>query len=223
VSTPTVPVWVVAAGGVTALSWCAKGILTSDLPRGALVAAWLLWLIAATALLTLGGYLRELARHHHAVRAGGSWRPVPSLLLLWVGGLTALASLPLVLPGQPAAATAEGGGSPRVSGPTASPTVSPTAFPTASPTAFPGGGASPSATRGSRSADRSARVTAPAAVPGQAAVVATALSASSDGRAGNAPEALATTSSSSRPTSATAGPTRTSGLPTLPTISLSVP
>jgi hypothetical protein len=92
-----------AVAGSGALLWCARGILVSDLPRGAGVAAWVLWLIGATALLTLVAWLRELAVHHQAVRGGGSWRPVPALLLLWVGGVTALVSLPLVLPGAQAA------------------------------------------------------------------------------------------------------------------------
>lgn len=92
-------VWMLAVAGLGTLLWCARGILTSELPGGAGVAAWLLWLIAASALLTLVAYLRELALHHQAVRGGGSWRPVPALLVLWVAGLTALVALPLVLPG----------------------------------------------------------------------------------------------------------------------------
>jgi hypothetical protein len=130
VSGPKPLVWVLAVAGTGVLLWCARGILTSDLPRGAGVAAWVLWLIAASALLTLVAWLRELAVHHRAVRGGGSWRPVPVLLLLWVGGLTALVSLPLVLPGAKAAAST----SASATTPPAASTVTPTAtVPTARP------------------------------------------------------------------------------------------
>ena len=123
-SGPKPLVWALAVAGSGVLLWCARGILTSDLPRGAGVAAWVLWLIAASALLTLVAWLRELAVHHRAVRGGGSWRPVPVLLLLWVGGLTALVSLPLVLPGAKAAAasTAASASTPAPAASTATPT-----------------------------------------------------------------------------------------------------
>jgi hypothetical protein len=124
VSGPKALVSVIAVAGLGVLLWCARGILTSDLPRGAGVAAWLLWLIAAAALLTLVAYLRELATHHHAVRGGASWRPVPSLLVLWIAGVTALVSLPLVLPG-PSAASASSASS-AAGGAPISPTVAPT-------------------------------------------------------------------------------------------------
>jgi hypothetical protein len=125
-----VGVLAVAASGV--LLWCAREILTSELPRGAGVAAWVLWLVAAAALLTLVAWLRELAVHHDAIRGGGSWRPVPPLLLLWVGGLTAVVSLPLVLPGQTAAAgstPAHASASSPTSGPATAPTTAPTTAP----------------------------------------------------------------------------------------------
>ena len=100
-----------SAACVGTLLWCAWLILAADLPRGAMVASWTLWLISAAAVVTLLAYLREFLRHREAVGREASWKPLPGLVLLWVGGVTALASFAFVLPDRAGAADAEGPGS----------------------------------------------------------------------------------------------------------------
>jgi hypothetical protein len=80
------------------LLWCARLILAADLPRGAHVASWALWVFATVAVLTLVAYVREFLVHRQAVGRDASWKPLPSLVLLWIGGLTALLSFAFILP-----------------------------------------------------------------------------------------------------------------------------
>lgn len=80
------------------LLWCAQLILAADLPRGAHIASWGLWVVAAVAVLTLIAYVREFLRHRQQAGREASWKPLPSLVLLWIGGLTALLSFAFILP-----------------------------------------------------------------------------------------------------------------------------
>ncbi|WP_460937391.1 hypothetical protein [Phycicoccus ginsengisoli] len=94
----------VAVVGGVALAWCAWLVLRADLTTGTTVAAVLLWLLSAAAVATLTAYVREVERHHgRGSRRRTSLTPLPSLMLLWVGGLTALAAFPFMLSGSSAA------------------------------------------------------------------------------------------------------------------------
>jgi hypothetical protein len=220
VSGPKALVWVLATAVLGALLWCARGILTSELPRGAGLAAWLLWLIAASALLTLLAYVRELALHHHAVRGGSSWQPLPALLVLWVGGLTALVSLPLVLPGEKAAAAAESATA-RVTNNTSPPMVRTTtsARPSATTVARSATSATTVATSTARTAPPTTQrpVQPPPSPVSQPASVSPARSTSADAATSSG---AATTSGkpSSKPE-----PTRSTGVLTPPAITLTLP
>jgi hypothetical protein len=98
VTRPNLFVGVLAAACVGTLLWCAWLILAADLPRGAHVASWVLWLVATAAVVTLVAYLREFLSHRQAVGSDASWKPLPGLVLLWIGGLTALTSFAFILP-----------------------------------------------------------------------------------------------------------------------------
>lgn len=106
------------------LLWCARLILAADLPRGAHVASWSLWVVAAVAVLTLIAYVREFLRHRQQAGRDATWKPLPSLVLLWIGGLTALLSFAFILPhgasSQGASAPAKAGTS--LTGQTVTPT-----------------------------------------------------------------------------------------------------
>lgn len=92
-----------AAGGVTLL-WSAWRVLTAPLPDAAATAAWTLWVLAVAALVTFVLYLLELVRH--GLSSGGTgWKPLPSLALLWVAGLTAVLAFGFVLPNRPGEST----------------------------------------------------------------------------------------------------------------------
>jgi hypothetical protein len=98
-------VGVLAAVGVGTLLWCARLILAADLTFGTSAAAWALWTLVAAAVGTLLLYAREIGRHRHSVTRGGSWKPLPSLVLVWIGGATAVGVFLFMLP-----ASASGGG-----------------------------------------------------------------------------------------------------------------
>ena len=95
---PNLSVGVLAAVCVGTLLWCAWLILAADLPRGAHIASWFLWLISTAAAVTLLAYLREFLAHREAVGSDASWKPLPGLVLLWIGGLTAMVSFAFILP-----------------------------------------------------------------------------------------------------------------------------
>lgn len=95
---PNLLVGALSAVCVGTLLWCAWLILSADLPVGARVAAWALWLVSTAAVGTLLAYLREFLSHRRAVGRDASWKPLPSLVLLWIGGLTALVSFAFILP-----------------------------------------------------------------------------------------------------------------------------
>jgi cytoskeletal protein RodZ len=98
VTRPNVLVGALAAVCVGTLLWCAWLILAADLTLGTSIAAWGLWLLVAAAAVTLVAYVRELGRHRHSVTSGGSWKPLPSLVLVWIGGLTAVGVFAFMLP-----------------------------------------------------------------------------------------------------------------------------
>lgn len=95
------------------LLWCARLILAADLPRGAHIASWCLWVVAAVAVLTLIAYVREFLRHRQQAGRDASWKPLPSLVLLWIGGLTAMLSFAFILPSK---ASPEGASAPAKAG-----------------------------------------------------------------------------------------------------------
>ena len=95
---PKLILGVLAAACVGTLLWYAWLILAADLPRGATIATWVLWLFSAAAVVTLVAYAREFLAHREAVGREASWKPLPSLVLLWIGGLTAMVSFSFVLP-----------------------------------------------------------------------------------------------------------------------------
>lgn len=103
---PNLPVGALAAVCGGTLLWCAWLILAADLPTAAHVASWCLWAVAAVAVVTLIAYVREFLRHRQQVGRDASWKPLPSLVLLWIGGLTALLSFAFILPHKAAAASA---------------------------------------------------------------------------------------------------------------------
>ncbi len=105
---PNLIVGALAAVCVGMLLWCARLILVADLPLGAHVATWVLWAVAAVAIVTLIAYLREFLSHRQAVGREATWKPLPSLVLLWIGGLTALASFAFILPDKSSSDGAEG-------------------------------------------------------------------------------------------------------------------
>lgn len=104
---PTAIVVALAAGGVGTLLWCAWLILSADLTLDTGIAAWGLWLLVAAAATTLVAYVRELGRHHHSVTKGGSWKPLPSLVLLWVAGATAVGVFLFMMPSSAATGNAD--------------------------------------------------------------------------------------------------------------------
>lgn len=104
---PKLILGVLAAACVGTLLWCARLIVSADLPRGASIAAWALWVVSAAAAVTLLAYLREFLAHRQAVGPEASWKPLPGLVLLWIGGATALVSFAFVLPDKAGAAGAE--------------------------------------------------------------------------------------------------------------------
>lgn len=104
---PKLILGVLAAACVGTLLWYAWLILAADLPRGATIATWVLWLFSAAAVATLVAYAREFLAHREAVGREASWKPLPSLVLLWIGGLTAMVSFAFVLPGKAPADSAE--------------------------------------------------------------------------------------------------------------------
>ncbi|MGO4340132.1 hypothetical protein [Pedococcus sp. 2YAF34] len=136
-----------AAGGVILL-WSAWRVLTAPLPTAAATAAWLLWGVSVVALVTFVLYLREMARHGLGSRHA-SWKPLPGVLLLWVGGLTALVAFGFVLPDRP--------------GDTAQPDVD-TAATSPSTTAAP----APAATSAPRTSPTTPRATRAAVAPARA-------------------------------------------------------
>ncbi|SDP10188.1 hypothetical protein SAMN04489867_1420 [Pedococcus dokdonensis] len=99
---PKLIVGVLAAACVGTLLWYAWLIVSADLPRGARIASWSLWLVATTAALTLYAYLREFLGHRAAVGREASWKPLPGLVLLWLAGATAMLSIGFVLPDKAA-------------------------------------------------------------------------------------------------------------------------
>lgn len=105
---PKLILGMLAAACVGTLLWYAWLIVSAELPRGARVASWALWLVASAAALTLFAYLREFLRHREAAGREASWKPLPGLVLLWLGGLTAMVSIAFVLPDKPAAPGADG-------------------------------------------------------------------------------------------------------------------
>jgi hypothetical protein len=107
VTRPKLLVGVLAAACVGTLLWYAWLILVADLPRGAAIATWTLWLVGTAAVVTLLAYLREFLAHRQAVGREATWKPLPGLVLLWIGGLTALVSFAFILPGGSGANGAE--------------------------------------------------------------------------------------------------------------------
>ena len=97
---PKLLVGVLAAACGGTLLWYAWLILVSDLPRGATVATWALWLVSTAAVVTLLAYLREFLTHRQAVGREATWKPLPGLVLLWIGGVTALVAFAFILPGK---------------------------------------------------------------------------------------------------------------------------
>jgi hypothetical protein len=106
VTRPKLILGVLTAASILTLLWCAWLILAADLPRGAQLASWVLWLLSTAAALTLLAYLRELLGHRAAAGREASWKPLPGLVLLWLGGATALASFAFILPDKTDAAGA---------------------------------------------------------------------------------------------------------------------
>ena len=105
---PNLIVGALAAVCVGTLLWCAWLILTAELPLGAHIASWALWVVASAAAATLLAYLREFLSHRRAVGRDASWKPLPSLVLLWIGGLTAMVSFAFILPEPASSGGAEG-------------------------------------------------------------------------------------------------------------------
>ena len=154
---PNLIVGALAAVCVGMLLWCARLILAADLPRGAHVAAWALWAVATVAVVTLMAYLREFLTHRQVVGREASWKPLPSLVLLWIGGLTALLSFAFILPEK---ASSDGAASPAKAN-TSLTGQTVTSAP-ASTTGAPGAARQASSTTSSRSV--SARTVPPAPV-----------------------------------------------------------
>lgn len=111
---PKLVLGVLAAACVGTLLWYAWLILAADLPRGAAIATWVLWLFSTAAVVTLWAYVREFLAHRQAVGRDASWKPLPSLVLLWIGGLTAMVSFAFVLPDK---APADGADDPAATNP----------------------------------------------------------------------------------------------------------
>ena len=104
---PNALVGALAAVGVGTLLWLAWLIVAADLTLGTSIAAWGLWLLVLLAATTVVAYTRELGRHRRKAARPGSWHPLPGLVLLWIGGLTAVPVLALMLPQSHDAARAE--------------------------------------------------------------------------------------------------------------------
>ena len=96
-----------ALGGLAALLvlWCAWRILGAGLTWTTGFLAWGLWLVLAASVVTAAFYVRELAKHRVATR-GGAWRPLPSLVLLWIAGVTSVGVFAFMLPSRAESAAA---------------------------------------------------------------------------------------------------------------------
>jgi cytoskeletal protein RodZ len=134
---------------VGTLLWCARLILAADLPRGAHIASWSLWVVAVVAVLTLIAYVREFLRHRQQAGRDASWKPLPSLVLLWIGGLTALMSFAFILPSK---ASSEGASAPAKAGTSLTATPTPMATTGASDVARPATSSTSSRSKASRTA-----------------------------------------------------------------------
>ena len=143
---PNLIVGALAAVCVGMLLWCARLIQVADLPLGAHVASWVLWAVATVAVVTLIAYLREFLTHRQVVGREATWKPLPSLVLLWIGGLTALLSFAFILPDQASSDGAEGPARANTSL-----TGQPVTSAPATTTAAPGAARQASATTSSRS------------------------------------------------------------------------
>ena len=187
-----------AAGGVTLL-WSAWRVLTTPLPDAAATAAWMLWVLAVAALVTFVLYLLELVRHGLASRRAG-WKPLPSLALLWVAGLTAVVAFGFVLPDRPGESTQPDVDS---AGPSPSPTSTATPAPSTSAT-----------TSASPSPD--ARTARPAVVP---------VRATSRPQPVSTPSVVRTTTRTATPapSTTTAKPTPTASTTTRPLLDIILP
>jgi hypothetical protein len=197
VTRPKLILGVLAAACVGTLLWYAWLILAADLPRGATIATWVLWLFSAAAVATLLAYVREFLAHRAAVGREASWKPLPGLVLLWLGGLTAMASFAFVLPDR---ATADGADDPAV-------TRGSLSAPQGDPTSGVADGAR-STTTTSRSS--SSRTSPPAPVSTTSPRQVSATSSPSGGSAGSS---TATSTSSPTKTRGNSGHTST-GKPT---------
>lgn len=190
---PNALVGALAAVGVGTLLWLAWLIVAADLTLWTSIAAWGLWLLVLLTATTAVAYARELVRHHGAAPRRGAWKPLPSLVLLWIGGLTAVPVLALMLPSSAAPVPAKATSSAGV-------LSSRPAFPTgssASSTPTP----SPRTTRSqaSRSADRSATTTTTSPTPRR----------TPRGTTTTGPTPTATTRPTRPPTTTTTTPTTT--------------
>lgn len=91
--------------GLVVLLWGAWRILSAGLSLTTGIAAWVLWLVMAAAFATAAAYLREILDQRAASRNVG-WRPVPSIMLLWIAGATTMAVFAFMLPTKTASAEA---------------------------------------------------------------------------------------------------------------------
>jgi hypothetical protein len=163
VTRPNALVGALAAAGVGTLLWLAWLIVAADLTVGTSIAAWGLWLLVLLTATTLVAYARELGRHRRVAGRTLSWRPLPGLVLLWVGGLTAVPVLALTLPHgqQPTAATAKRTSAALTTPEASPPTASGTQVPSPTSTSAP----RPTRTQVARSADRTSPTTVQAPAP----------------------------------------------------------
>lgn len=203
---PKLILGVLAAACVGTLLWYAWLILAADLPRGATIATWVLWLFSTAAVVTLVAYAREFLAHREAVGREASWKPLPSLVLLWVGGLTAMVSFAFVLPDK---APADGADDP------ATTSASLTAQQVDSSSSSTGGA------RTTTTTSRSSSPRTPAPVSTAASTSPSATSSSSSSTATDASTSSTATKSKPTKTHGTGSPTRstTSG----PLISITLP
>jgi hypothetical protein len=85
--------------GVPALVWDLWLSIRADLSITTAFAVGFLWVLAAAAVLTFAAFTREAGKHREFGHQEGSWKPLPSLLLLWIGGFTAFVVFPFMLSG----------------------------------------------------------------------------------------------------------------------------
>jgi len=85
--------------GVPALLWYLWLSIRADLTTTTALAVAFLWLLAAAAVLTFAAFTHEAGKHREFGHEQGSWKPLPSLLLLWIGGFTAFVVFPFMLSG----------------------------------------------------------------------------------------------------------------------------